>query len=141
MSMPGVSLGTSTIDCWRCLSPSGAVLPITISSRQMGSIAPDDHHLRPLITYSSPSRSIRRALPGASGAGRLPGLLGEDRLGGVDVPGHEVLELFAELLCAVVVLEVHAQPPGASRLDSIGASRARLPAGSNLGQPEHVDVV
>ena len=29
---------------------------------QRGSIAPDDHHLRPLITYSSPSRSILVAM-------------------------------------------------------------------------------
>src|SRR5258708_37077446 len=30
---------------------------MTMKSLQRGSIAPDDHHLRPLITYSSPSRS------------------------------------------------------------------------------------
>ena len=33
---------------------------------QPGFIAPDDHHLRPLITYSSPSRSIRVVMLAAS---------------------------------------------------------------------------
>ena len=31
---------------------------MTISSSQRGDIAPDVHHLRPLMTYSSPSRSM-----------------------------------------------------------------------------------
>jgi len=31
---------------------------MTISSSQRGWNAPDDHHLRPLMTYSSPSRRI-----------------------------------------------------------------------------------
>ena len=38
--------------------PSGSVLPITIRIRQCGCSAPEIHHLRPLSTYSSPSRSI-----------------------------------------------------------------------------------
>jgi hypothetical protein len=33
---------------------------------QSGFIAPDDHHLRPSITYSSPSRAIRVAMFAAS---------------------------------------------------------------------------
>lgn len=48
--------------CWRCRSAAGSVLPITMKISQRGSIAPDDHHLRPLITYSSPSRLIRVAM-------------------------------------------------------------------------------
>ena len=63
---PGVSFGTQIIDCWRCRSALGLVLPITISSLQRGSIAPEDHHLRPLITYSSPSRTIEVAMFDAS---------------------------------------------------------------------------
>src|SRR5229473_1399727 len=39
---------------------------MTMKSLQRGSIAPDDHHLRPLITYSSPSRSILVAMLVAS---------------------------------------------------------------------------
>ena len=27
---PGVSLGTTIIDCWRCWGPSGSVLPMTM---------------------------------------------------------------------------------------------------------------
>jgi DNA-binding transcriptional LysR family regulator len=38
---------------------SGSVLPMKMKTLQRGSLAPDDHHLRPLITYSSPSRSMR----------------------------------------------------------------------------------
>ncbi len=45
--------------CCRCRSAPGSVLPITTSSSQCGLSAPLDHHLRPVTTYSSPSRSIR----------------------------------------------------------------------------------
>ena len=45
---------------WR--SASGSVTPMTISSSQRGDIAPEVHHLRPLMTYSSPSRSMRVAM-------------------------------------------------------------------------------
>ena len=38
------------------------VLPITIMMRQWGCRAPEVHHLRPLSTYSSPSRCIRIAM-------------------------------------------------------------------------------
>ena len=55
---PGVSTGTSTIDCCRYGAASGSVLPIAIRSRQRGSSAPEVHHFRPVMTYSSPSRSI-----------------------------------------------------------------------------------
>src|SRR6185312_2496937 len=54
---PVVSTGTSTIVCCRYGAASGSVLPIVISSRQRGSSAPEVHHFRPVITYSSPSRS------------------------------------------------------------------------------------
>ena len=45
---------------------AGSVLPMTISTAQRGSIAPLVHHLRPVMTYSSPSRSIRVAMLVAS---------------------------------------------------------------------------
>ena len=48
--IPGASAGTSSIDCWRCFGAPGSVLPMTMYSLQRGSPAPDDHHLRPLIT-------------------------------------------------------------------------------------------
>ena len=64
--MPGVSRGTRIMLCWRCLSASGSDLPITMKIAQSGFIAPDDHHLRPLITYSSPSAVIRVAMLVAS---------------------------------------------------------------------------
>lgn len=58
-STPGVSRGTSTIDCWRRTSSfSGSVLPITMKILQSGFIAPEMYHLRPVMTYSSPSLAI-----------------------------------------------------------------------------------
>src|ERR1035438_16897 len=65
-STPGVSLGTRIMDCWRCRSPPSAVLPMTMRISHPGFIAPDDHHFRPLITYSPPSRSILVAMLDAS---------------------------------------------------------------------------
>ena len=51
MDTPGVSRGTSTIDCCRCLlGLSGSVLPITIRILQSSLIAPEVNHLRPLMT-------------------------------------------------------------------------------------------
>ena len=47
---PGVSIGTSTIDCCLWGAADGSVLPITIRIRQWGCIAPEMNHLRPLIT-------------------------------------------------------------------------------------------
>ena len=66
ISTPGVSRGTRIIDCWRCRSADGSVLPMTMKIVAFGFIAPVIHHLRPLMTYSSPSRSIRVAMLVAS---------------------------------------------------------------------------
>ena len=41
-------------------------MPITIATAQRGSPTPDDHHLRPEITYSSPSRRIEVSMLVAS---------------------------------------------------------------------------
>jgi len=45
---------------------SGAVLPMKIRISQRGSGAPEVHHLRPLITYSSPSRTMLASMLVAS---------------------------------------------------------------------------
>ena len=65
-----MSRGTSTIDCRSCRgtdsSSGSAERPITTKISARGSIAPVDHHLRPVTTYSSPSRRIRVAMLVAS---------------------------------------------------------------------------
>ena len=67
MVTPGVFMGTRIIDCWLWrLAWSGSVLPMKIRISQRGSGAPEVHHLRPLITYSSPSRSTRASMLVAS---------------------------------------------------------------------------
>src|SRR5580704_11084854 len=53
---PGASIGTRIMDCCLCCSAFGSVLPMKMAILQRGSPAPELHHLRPLITYSSPSR-------------------------------------------------------------------------------------
>src|SRR5262252_8645499 len=58
MRTPGESMGTRIIDCCLCFGAEGSDLPIKIEIRQRGSPAPDVHHLRPLITYSSPFRRM-----------------------------------------------------------------------------------
>src|SRR5579864_6959097 len=55
---PGVSVGTRTIDCCLCLGAVGSVFPMKMEILHRGSPAPEDHHLRPLITYSLPSRRM-----------------------------------------------------------------------------------
>src|ERR1035438_8102478 len=53
--------------CRACPPAVGSlVTPITMKIWQLGSIAPLDHHLRPRITYSSPSRVIVVAMLVAS---------------------------------------------------------------------------
>src|SRR5919109_5649771 len=57
--MPGVSRGTTIIDCCLYLSGFlGSVLPMKMRTLQRGSPMPDVHHLCPLMTYSLPSRTI-----------------------------------------------------------------------------------
>src|SRR5919106_5407246 len=57
--MPGVSRGTTIIDCCLYLSGFfGSVLPMKMRTLQRGSPMPEVHHLWPLITYESPSRTI-----------------------------------------------------------------------------------
>src|SRR3954451_17156739 len=46
------------MDCCRWTDSFTSVLPITIMILQRGSLMPVVHHLRPLMTYSSPSRTI-----------------------------------------------------------------------------------
>ncbi len=66
MLTPGVSIGTKIMLCWLWRSASGLVLPITIAISQFGCRAFDDHHFRPLMTYSSPSRTIEVSILVAS---------------------------------------------------------------------------
>src|SRR5687768_8043123 len=58
MFTPGASIGMITRLCFVYLSPSGFDRPMNRHTLHRGSAAPLDHHLRPLITYSSPSRVI-----------------------------------------------------------------------------------
>src|SRR5262249_16154533 len=64
--MPGASIGTRIIDCCLCLGAAGSVLPMKIAILQRGSPAPDDHHFRPLMTYSSPWRRMLASILVAS---------------------------------------------------------------------------
>src|SRR4029077_14231800 len=59
LGAPAASIGTRIIDCCLGRGASGFDLPMKMAIRQRGSPAPEVHHLRPLITYSSPMRSIR----------------------------------------------------------------------------------
>mmetsp|Transcript_11061 Transcript_11061/g.35047 ORF Transcript_11061/g.35047 Transcript_11061/m.35047 type:complete len:211 (-) Transcript_11061:189-821(-) len=56
---PGASFGTRIIDCCWWMGPLKLVLPRRMKILHSGLIAPEIHHLCPLITYSSPSASIR----------------------------------------------------------------------------------
>ncbi len=58
MVMPGVSGSTRICECWAWRGALKSVLPITIQISQRGCIAFEIHHLRPLMTYSSPSGVI-----------------------------------------------------------------------------------
>ena len=57
---PGAPLGTMTKECLACLGAAGSgfVTPITRQNPHFGCKAPVLNHLRPLTTYSSPSRRI-----------------------------------------------------------------------------------
>ena len=49
--MPGVSLGTTIIDCWRWRGAFGSVLPMTISTLQRSAQgAASENHFVPLST-------------------------------------------------------------------------------------------
>jgi hypothetical protein len=78
--------GSATAAVLLCV---GSVLPITIAILQRGSPAPDDHHLVPLMTYSSPSRSMRTFDVG--GVGRGDGRLGHQE-GRTDFAVHQRLQ-------------------------------------------------
>ena len=56
--MPGVFIGTKICDCCPYFSAVGSVFPIRIMILQCSEPAPVIHHFEPLITYSSPSRSM-----------------------------------------------------------------------------------
>src|SRR5207249_231559 len=57
--IPGASRSTRIIDCCLYLSGFlGSVLPMKMRILQRGSPIPEVHHLWPLMTYWSPSRTI-----------------------------------------------------------------------------------
>src|SRR5262245_15883449 len=62
MEMPEESMGIRIIDCRLWTIADGSVWPIKMHILHLGSPAPDVHHLRPLMTYSSPRRSIRERI-------------------------------------------------------------------------------
>src|SRR5262245_36376523 len=62
MEMPEESMGIRIIDCRLWTIADGSVWPIKMHILHLGSPAPDVHHLRPLITYSSPRRSMRERI-------------------------------------------------------------------------------
>mmetsp|Transcript_10704 Transcript_10704/g.32762 ORF Transcript_10704/g.32762 Transcript_10704/m.32762 type:complete len:226 (+) Transcript_10704:1333-2010(+) len=51
--MPGVSIGTRTIDCCRCFAAIGSLTPRNRHNLHRGSMAPDVHHFLPFITTVS----------------------------------------------------------------------------------------
>src|SRR5580704_6029401 len=59
---PGDSMGTRIIDCCLCAGAEVLLLPIKMAILQRGSPAPEDHHLCPLITYSSATRTMLAAM-------------------------------------------------------------------------------
>ena len=67
MVTPGVFFGTRIIDCclWRS-ALSGSVLPMSTKISQRSCMAPVMYHLRPLMTYSSPSRRMLQRMLVAS---------------------------------------------------------------------------
>ena len=71
ISTPGVSAGTTICVARRCGSASGSVTAMTIPNAAPS--APDENHLCPSMTHSSPSRTARvRSVvgsdPGTSGS-------------------------------------------------------------------------
>ena len=47
---PGESRGTMTMDCCLCLAAPTSVFPMKMDTLVLWSMAPVDHHLRPLMT-------------------------------------------------------------------------------------------
>src|SRR5690242_9536247 len=65
--MPLLSRGTTIMDCCLYLSGFlGSVLPMKMRTLQRGSPMPEVHHLWPLMTYESPSRTIEDSMLVAS---------------------------------------------------------------------------
>ena len=58
--MPGVSFGTTIIDCWRWAEALGSVLPMTMNTLQRSARAPELNHFVPLSTYCRRAASMRR---------------------------------------------------------------------------------
>src|SRR5260370_31904200 len=63
---PGASIGPRIMECCRVLGAAGLVFPTKMEILQRGSPAPDDHHFRPLMTYSLPWRTMLASMLVAS---------------------------------------------------------------------------
>ena len=81
---PGASNGTRTIDCCLCLAALVSVLPMKTQMVVRGSMAPLVHHLRPLMTSSSPSRLIEDSMFVAS----------EEATAGSVIAKHDLCTMF-----------------------------------------------
>ena len=121
-SRPGCLRGTSTMLCWLWRGPSGSVLPIRMKMAQLLTPAPDDHHLRPLITYSSPSRRMLHWMLVASDEAH--GRLGHQE-GRADLATQQRLQ-------PLVLLRL-----GAVALDGLHVAGVRRIAVEDLGRPHH----
>lgn len=103
---PGVSIGTRIIDCCRCVGAVGSVLPIKMEILQRGSIAPEIHHLRPLITYLwSACRCAHRSKYAHKRKGRVRM---HACMGGGQRCMHTLVFVDGEGACAVCVQLLHA---------------------------------
>ena len=116
---PGVSIGTRIIDCWRWRSGlSGSVLPMKMQILQRGSVAPVVYHLCPLMTYSSPSRTIELSMLVASRRG--DGGLGH-REARADLAGEQRLQpALLLLLRAVARQHFHVAGVGRRAVEDLG---------------------
>ena len=132
---PGVSRGTSTIVCRACRSASGSVSPMKTKILQSGWPTPVDHHLRPLMTTSSPSTTAVAAMLVASE---------EATSGSVIVNALRIrasqqrLEPLRALLVGAV-LQQHLHVAGVGRVAVEDVRRQRGAAGQ-LGDRRVVDV-
>ena len=132
---PGVSRGTSTIECRWCRSASGSVSPMKTKILQSGLPAPVDHHLRPLMTTSSPSTTAVAAMLVASEEATSGSVMRER---GADPAVEQRLEPGAPLLL-VAVLQQHLHVAGVRRV-AVEHQRRQRRASPSLGERRVVDV-
>ena len=133
---PGVSRGTSTIVCRWCRSASGSESPMNTRILQSGCPTPVDHHLRPLMTTSSPSTTAVASMLVASEEA-TPGLGHRERR--ADLPVEQRLEPL-RLLLVGAVLEQHLHVAGVGRVAVEDVRREEGRPAHLLGQRRVVGV-